>query len=96
MAEMPVSQLWSFLFFLTLINLALSGLTASNQVIISFATDEWPRLQSHQGKISLGASLLCFLCGLPFTCNGGIHLFTLIDSRGTVSGLALAMLQVID
>jgi solute carrier family 6 dopamine transporter-like protein 3 len=92
--EMVVPPLWSFLFFLMLVNLAMSGLTASNQVIVSYITDEWPRLGSYQTTISVLIPAFCFLCGLPFTCNAGIHLFTLIDQRGSVSLLGVAIMQV--
>ncbi len=47
-----------------------------------------------QSAVSLSVAALCYLAGLPFTCNGGIHLFTLFDARATISNIIIAFLQV--
>ncbi len=93
--DMVVPPLWNFFFFFMLVNLAINGLAAGNQMIVSYITDQWPRLQSHSKLVLLAVSGAGFLCSLPFCCGGGIHLFTIWDQRGTVSGVLMAFLQVV-
>ncbi len=91
---MDVPPLWSFLFFFMLLNLALSSVSAGAQMMVSFITDEFPQLRRHRLKVLFVFFAVSFLVGLPLTCNGGMHLFIFLDSRGTVSTLAIALMQV--
>ena len=92
--SMDVPPLWSFLFFFMLLNLSLSSVAAGVQMMVSFVTDEYPDLEHHRLKVLACVSVLCAACGLPYTYNAGIHLFTLMDSRGVPNILSLCILQV--
>ena len=50
-------------------------------MIVTFILDENPRLRSKHKLVLLGVATFGFICGLPFTFNGGVHLFTLLDAR---------------
>ena len=45
MAYMDVPQLWSFLFFFMLVNLAISSGCGGIQTLATFVMDEWPSLR---------------------------------------------------
>ncbi len=62
--------------------------------MIAFIVDEFPQLLKHKVKVLIAYMTVCFLCGLPWTCNGGVHIFTLIDNRGTVGNLWCCISQV--
>ncbi len=94
MLSMAVSPLWSFLFFFMLINLSLSSVSGGAQMMVAFITDEFPQLRKHHLSVLVGILCGCFLLGLPLTFNGGIHYFIFLDSRGTVSILVIALMQV--
>ncbi len=56
--------------------------------------DEFPQLMKYKVQVMVIMETIFFLSGLPFTCNSGIHLFTLIDQRGTVGSLWCCIAQV--
>ncbi len=95
MLEMSVSPLWSFLFFLMLLNLSLGTIAGALEMLVAFVLEEFPALQKHRLYVLLAMAAGCFLVGLPLSCEGGIHLFTLLDSRGTVSTLLITLGQCI-
>lgn len=92
---MSVAPLWSFLFFFMLINLALSSIGGAVQTTITFLTDEWPFLIHHRIKVVLSICTLYYLLGLPMCCGGGIHLFTVFDSKCSDSLLWLTFFEII-
>lgn len=77
--RMPIPQLWSVMFFFMLFILGLGSQFAGVQAICTAIFDKWPHLRDNQSKVILATCFVCFLCGIPMTCPGGIYLFTLFD-----------------
>jgi len=93
---MPVSAVWSALFFLMLISLALGSIFGAFTTVITAFSDQWPVLRSNKASSVLITSLVLFTLGLPFTCNGGIHMFTLFNASAPSWNLILfALLEVV-
>ena len=77
---MPVSPLWSFLFFVMLITLGLDSQFTMTDTVTTAVLDQWPRLRRHKGRVVIVASVLCFLLGLSLCSRGGIFMFDLINA----------------
>jgi solute carrier family 6 amino acid transporter-like protein 5/7/9/14 len=93
---MPVSPLWSFLFFMMLITLGLDSQFTSTETLITAMMDEFPALRNKKGTVVITVSAVGFLLGLPLCCNGGILLFTLIDwFCASWSLLLIAIMEVL-
>ena len=63
MAYMDVPQLWSFLFFFMLVNLAISSGCGGVQTLGTFFMDEWPSLRDRRMLVFVGIAAVLFLCG---------------------------------
>ena len=63
MAYMDVPQLWSFLFFFMLVNLAISSGCGGVQTLGTFFMDEWPSLRDKRMLVFVGIASVLFLCG---------------------------------
>merc|ERR1712165_626601 len=68
--QMPVPQLWSFLFFFMLITLGLDSQFTMTETITTAVMDQSPHLREHKGKVVIGASVIGFLMGLTMCTNG--------------------------
>lgn len=77
--QMPLSQLWSVLFFLMLFTLGLGSQFAGVEAINTAILDKWPHLRKKRALVTLGTCVVCFLLALPMCCNGGIYIFTLME-----------------
>ena len=92
---LPWPQLWAALFFLMLITLALGSIFGAFETVITALSDQWPGLRAHKAKVVLVTSMAMLLLGLPFTCHGGIHMFTLFNASAPSWNLLLfALLEV--
>merc|ERR1719232_1261172 len=95
-SRIPGSQFWAILFFLMLISLALGSIFGAFETVITAVCDQMPVLRDSKPQIVITTSLAMFLLGLPFCCNGGIHMFTLFDASAPSWNLLLfALLEVI-
>jgi len=95
-AQMPVSPLWSFLFFSMLITLGLDSQFTMTETITTAVMDQWPSLRAHKGKVVISASILGFILGLSMCSRGGIFMFDLIDwYSASWSLLVLAVTEII-
>ena len=63
MAYMDVPQIWSFLFFFMLVNLAISSGCANIQCIASYFMDTWPSLRERKMLVFTGIATVLFLWG---------------------------------
>ncbi|XP_074906457.1 sodium-dependent proline transporter-like isoform X1 [Buteo buteo] len=89
LSMLPISPLWSILFFLALIMLGVETLFETIQTITTAFLDKFPALDNRRKKaVLLGALCTSFyLLGLPLVTQGGIYWFTLIDKYSTSFGL---------
>ncbi|WAQ97849.1 SC6A5-like protein, partial [Mya arenaria] len=80
LAKLPVSALWSFLFFFMLITLGLDSQMVMMETVISGVTDIWPRfLRTHKAPFTFVCCIIGFLLGIPMTTKGGILVLTMFD-----------------
>ncbi len=77
--KLPLSPLWSFLFFVMLLTLGLDSQFTCVETLITAVKDEWPQLRKKEFSLAIAATLIGFVLGLPMCANGGILMVTLID-----------------
>ena len=94
--KLPVSPLWSFLFFTMLITLGLDSQFTGVETLITAMMDEWPSLRKRKASVVLGMCVIFFVLGLPLCANGGVLMFTLIDwFCSSWSLLLIAIIEVV-
>ncbi|XP_031423689.1 sodium- and chloride-dependent neutral and basic amino acid transporter B(0+) [Clupea harengus] len=80
LSQLPVSPLWSILFFFMLLTLGLDSQFAGIEVITTCLTDAWPSFfKSRRSLVTVGVCVVLFLLGLPCVTGAGIYWVTLID-----------------
>ena len=95
-AQMPVPQLWSFLFFSMLITLGLDSQFSYLETLTTAVLDQFPHLRPHKGRVVVVASSLGFLLGLPMCTSGGLFMFELINWYSASFGLLIcALMEVV-
>jgi solute carrier family 6 amino acid transporter-like protein 5/7/9/14 len=95
-SRIPGSQIWAALFFLMLITLALGSIFGAFETVITALSDQWPALRAFKPQVVLSTSFIMLVLGLPFCCNGGIHMFTLFNASAPSWNLLLfAFLEVV-
>ncbi|XP_062607423.1 sodium- and chloride-dependent glycine transporter 1-like [Saccostrea cucullata] len=80
LTKLPMPHLWGVLFFLMLITVGVDSQFGMFETVASGLADIFPK-QLNSRKIQTTA-ILCvvlFLLGIPFTTNGGVFIFQLID-----------------
>ncbi|MCI4390093.1 hypothetical protein PGIGA_G00118550 [Pangasianodon gigas] len=81
LSKLPISPLWSILFFFMLITLGLDSQFAGIEVITTCLQDAYPRiLKSKRGPITVVICIILFLLGLPCVTGAGIYWVNLIDT----------------
>merc|ERR1711892_29185 len=96
LSYLPISPLWSFLFFSMILTLGLDSQFAMTETVTTAIMDQWPVLRSHVSKVVFGVCATCCLCGLPFCLNGGIFIFELFNVYSAMlSLLVLALAEVV-
>ncbi|KAH9589936.1 Sodium- and chloride-dependent glycine transporter 2, variant 2 [Schistosoma haematobium] len=91
MTNMPLSSLWSVLFFTMMLTLGFGSQFSILETTLSGIQDEFRRLGVHlteRRKIAFRISVCClnFFMGLPMVCAGGYYLVTIYDN--VMSGYA--------
>ncbi|CAH1777630.1 unnamed protein product, partial [Owenia fusiformis] len=90
-AEMPVPQLWSVLFFIMLLLVGIDSQFILVETVITAIIDEAPAyLQKKRIFVILGVCILGFLSGLPLITQGGIYVVQIMDLY--VTGISLFIL----
>jgi solute carrier family 6 amino acid transporter-like protein 5/7/9/14 len=94
--QMPVPQLWSFLFFGMLITLGLDSQFTMTETLTTAVMDQYPQLRAHKGKVVIGASVIGFLLGLTMCSKGGLFMFELINWYSASQGLLIcAIIEIL-
>jgi len=76
---MPVSPLWSILFFFMLVTLGLDSEFAMLETVTTAMIDAFPKLRRFKTFVIAGMCFALFLLGLPFCTQGGIYIFQIIN-----------------
>ncbi len=86
---LPLSPLWSTLFFTMLSMLALSSVFPSTEIIITALQDQFPLLRrfSLPATFTVCASLFAF--GLLIATQGGMYILSLLDTFAAGYGLMI-------
>ncbi|CAN9512332.1 unnamed protein product [Ophioblennius macclurei] len=80
LSKLPISPLWSILFFFMLLTVGLDSQFAGLEVIITSLMDTFPNtLKSKHGVLVVIMSCIIFLLGIPCVTQAGIYWITLID-----------------
>ncbi|KAM3967329.1 LOW QUALITY PROTEIN: sodium- and chloride-dependent glycine transporter 1 [Aphomia sociella] len=77
--QMPLSRMWSILFFFMLFILGLGSQFAGIEAINTAIVDRWPRFRKSYWKVTAFTCFSCFILGLPMCFSGGVYLLTLLD-----------------
>ncbi|TRY97342.1 hypothetical protein DNTS_031683, partial [Danionella cerebrum] len=81
LSKLPISPLWSILFFVMLITLGLDSQFAGIEVITTCLLDAYPKtLKSKRGLVTTAVCIVLFLLGLPCVTRAGIYWVNLIDT----------------
>jgi len=88
-SQMPVPQLWSFLFFFMLITLGLDSQFTMTETLTTAVMDQYPNLRAHKGKVVIAASIVGFILGLTMCTKGGVFMFDLINWYSASWGLLI-------
>jgi len=79
-ALLPISPLWSFLFFFMLLTLGIDTQFAMMETVISGLGDTFPKtLRRHKTTFIMCLCMVLFILGLPMVSQAGIYILTLID-----------------
>ncbi|XP_069380666.1 sodium- and chloride-dependent betaine transporter-like [Paralichthys olivaceus] len=84
-AMMPLPQLWAVCFFIMLIMLGLDTVFTGLETITSSVIDMFPGTMRRPWRREIFILLFCSICfiiQIPFTTQGGIYLFQLVDYYG--------------
>ncbi|XP_017581699.1 PREDICTED: sodium- and chloride-dependent betaine transporter isoform X2 [Corvus brachyrhynchos] len=95
---MPVSQLWSCLFFLMLIFLGLDSQFVCVESMVTAIIDMFPGVFRKKGRrelLILAIAVICYLLGLLLVTEGGMYIFQLFDYYAA-SGTCLLFLAVFE
>ncbi|KAJ8258269.1 hypothetical protein COCON_G00172810 [Conger conger] len=80
LSQLPVSPLWSVLFFFMLLTLGLDSQFASIEVITTSLQDIFPAVFKSKGSLlTVATCITLFLLGLPCVTRSGIYWVTLMD-----------------
>lgn len=95
---MPLSQLWSCLFFIMLIFLGLDSQFVCVECLVTASMDMFPRQLRKSGRrelLILAVAVICYLIGLLLVTEGGMYIFQLFDYYAS-SGICLLFLSMFE
>lgn len=91
LSQLPFSPVWSVMFFIMLIFVALDGQFVCVEGFLTACTDQWPQLRKRRKSFLLSICLVSLLIGIIFVTNGGIYWFEIFNQY---SSAGWAMLTV--
>ncbi|XP_058874123.1 sodium-dependent neutral amino acid transporter SLC6A17-like [Acipenser ruthenus] len=92
MALFPASPLWSFLFFLMLLNLGLSTMFGTMQGILTPLMDSFSVLRRRRSLFTVGSCVLGFLFGMLFVLRSGSYFVSMFDDYSATLPLVIVVL----
>ncbi|XP_052795792.1 sodium- and chloride-dependent glycine transporter 1-like isoform X2 [Mya arenaria] len=97
LAQLPVSALWSLLFFFMIITLGLDSQMVMMETVIGGITDIYPNvLRKHKSLFVFVCCMIGFLLGIPLTTKGGILVLTMFDwYSGSYNLMILSLCELI-
>ncbi|XP_064634434.1 sodium- and chloride-dependent glycine transporter 1-like isoform X2 [Lineus longissimus] len=94
--RLPISPLWSFLFFFMLLTLGLDSQFALLETVTTAALDRFPNWREKKTFVVLGMSCIGYIGGLMICTKGGIYMLQLMDTyAASWSVFLIAMLESI-
>ncbi|GFG33307.1 hypothetical protein Cfor_09972, partial [Coptotermes formosanus] len=78
-ARLPVSPLWSLLFFVMLLTLGLDSQFALMETVTTAILDRFPNLRDYKIWVVLIVAVFGYFGGLIFTTNSGMYWLQLVD-----------------
>lgn len=78
--RLPISPLWSILFFVMMITLGMGSEFALLETVMTAIQDTMPSLRQKKTYVVAVVSFIGFLGGLAVTCEGGIYVLQLMDT----------------
>ncbi len=91
---LPLSPLWSALFFTMLSMLALSSMFPCTEIIITAIQDQFPKLRKYQLFVTMGVCVTLFILGLLIATQGGMYILSLLDTYAV--GYTLLILGIFE
>ncbi|XP_071951062.1 sodium- and chloride-dependent glycine transporter 1-like [Antedon mediterranea] len=92
-ARMPISPMWSILFFFMVLLLGLGSMLCMLETVITGIVDDlearFKNIRKYKSYITLATSILLCILGLPLITQGGIYLLTLMNAFS--AGLTLLL-----
>ncbi|XP_018542266.1 sodium- and chloride-dependent neutral and basic amino acid transporter B(0+) [Lates calcarifer] len=97
LSKLPISPLWSILFFFMLLTVGLDSQFAGIEVITTCLLDAFPNIfKSKRALLTITTCAILYLLGLPCVSQAGIYWVTLIDQFvASWVLLVLALLEII-
>ncbi|XP_008294264.1 sodium- and chloride-dependent neutral and basic amino acid transporter B(0+) [Stegastes partitus] len=97
LSKLPISPLWSILFFFMLLTVGLDSQFAGIEVITTCLLDAFPKVfKSKHALLTIATSSILYLLGLPCVTRAGIYWVTLIDQFvASWVLLFLALLEIV-
>lgn len=92
LTQLPISPLWSVLFFLMLIFVALDGEFVTVEGFVTACTDVWPILRHYRKTFLFGVCFSSFMFGTIFVTEGGVYWFEIFDNY-SCAGWALLVVN---
>ncbi|CAK9293552.1 unnamed protein product [Gordionus sp. m RMFG-2023] len=91
LSGLPIPQLWTVLFFLTLFSLGLDSIVAAIEVVLCALHDTFPKIFPWKYKtyVCLGVCCLFYLIGLTLVTEGGFYIIDIINFYVADSSLVI-------
>ncbi|XP_073324148.1 sodium- and chloride-dependent neutral and basic amino acid transporter B(0+)-like [Pagrus major] len=97
LSKLPISTLWSILFFLMMFLVGLDSQFTILEVIITCLYDAIPgTFRSKRSLLTISTCAIIYLLGLPCVTRAGIYWVTLLDTfTANIAPLVLSLIEVI-